>query len=171
MSKLRGVTDDEQRQRLDADREHVAFVADDVEIDVRRVDATAARRPGGGDRGSGNRGRRCCRANFLTGWICRRAIASITGAWRSASATACCAAACWTALTERLRDDPARALPHARALVTADPLSEVAHATLIRVLTQCGRQQDAELHCERTAELLRREVGVSGGGRAARGAA
>ena len=65
-----------------------------------------------------------------------------------------------TELVQRLREDPAHALPHARALVAADPLSESAHATLIRLLGKVGRPDDAEAHCRRAGEMLRQEVGT-----------
>ena len=161
LSKLRGVTDDDARQRLDADRERVAFAADDVEIDARRVDALLGKGVAEVSIDVLEASAALLQGEFLDGLdlpACHRfhhwcmAERERYGATRRRVLGA---------LTERLRDDPARALPHARTLVTADPLSEVAHATLIRVLTQSGRQQDAEQHCERTAELLRREVGAA----------
>ena len=160
LSKLRSVTDDEFRRRLDADREHVGFVADDTDIDTRRVqvlfgaDAMAAPTEileagatllqgeflDGLDLPACHRFHHWCMAERERYGVLRRRVL--------------------TALTERLGANPSRALPHARALVTADPLSETAHANLVRVLTQCGRQQDAELHCDRTADLLKREIGA-----------
>ena len=159
LSKLRGITDDAARQRLDADRERVAFVADDVDIDVRRADGLLSDGVAAAPIDVLEAAAAVLQGEFLDGLdlpACHRfhhwcmAERERYGATRRRVLEE---------LTERLRDDPARALPHARALVTAEPLSEVAHATLIRVLTQSGRQQDAEQHCERTAELLRREVG------------
>lgn len=159
LSKLRGVTDDEARQRLDADREHVAFAADDARVDVVRVQVLLSGGVPQAEVDVLEDAAALLQGEFLDGLdlpACHRfhhwcmAERERYGATRRRVLGA---------LIERLRDDPARALPHARALVTADPLSEVAHASLIRVLTRTGRQQDAELHCERIAELLRREVG------------
>jgi DNA-binding SARP family transcriptional activator len=50
------------------------------------------------------------------------------------------------ALIARLKHDPERVLPYARALVAADPLSEAAHAVLVKVLAEGGRTKDAEAH-------------------------
>jgi DNA-binding SARP family transcriptional activator len=135
LSKLRGVTDADARQRLDADRERVAFAADDVEIDVRRVDALLGEGVAEASIDVLEASAALLQGEFLDGLdlpACHRfhhwciAERERYGATRRRVLGA---------LTERLRDDPARALPHARVLVTADPLSEVAHATLIRVLT------------------------------------
>ncbi len=160
LSKLRGVTDDDAHQRLQADRERVAFAANDVDIDVRRVATLLSGRGMAAPVDVLESAAGLLRGEFLDGLdlpSCHRfhhwcmAERERYGAMRRRVLAA---------LMEQLRDDPSRALPHARALVTADPLSEVAHAKLIRVLTQSGRQHDAEQHCERTADLLRREVGT-----------
>src|SRR5207247_1270126 len=47
------------------------------------------------------------------------------------------------ALVERLRDRPDEALRHARERVAIDPLSEAAHAGVVRLLGQLGRTRDA----------------------------
>jgi DNA-binding SARP family transcriptional activator len=160
LSKLRDVIDDDGCVRLDADRERVAFVAADVEIDIRQAQALLGVDLAQAPTDALEAAAGLLRGEFLDGLdlpSCHRfhhwcmAERERHGAIRRRVLMA---------LTERFRDDPARALPHARSLVTADPLSEAAHATLIRVLTRSGRQQDAEQHCERTAELLGREVGV-----------
>jgi tetratricopeptide (TPR) repeat protein len=62
------------------------------------------------------------------------------------------------ALIERLKHDPERVLPYARALVAADPLSEAAHAVLVRVLAEGGRTKDAEAHYAHARDLLKREL-------------
>ena len=160
LSKLRGVTDDELHPRLHADREHVAFLAHGAEIDIAQaqalldggvadatidaLEAAAALLQGefldGLDLPACHRFHHWCMSERERYGIMRRQVLG--------------------ALAERLRDDPARALPHARALVSADPLSESAHATLIQILTRSGRHQDAELHFQRAAELLQHEVGA-----------
>lgn len=68
------------------------------------------------------------------------------------------------ALVRRLADDPQRALPHGRAMVTADPLADAAHATLVRLLAAAGRYPEAERHYSWARELLRREVALPDGG-------
>jgi DNA-binding SARP family transcriptional activator/tetratricopeptide (TPR) repeat protein len=63
------------------------------------------------------------------------------------------------ALISKLAERPLDALPYARALVAADPLDEVAHAQLIRLLRAMGRRREAEEHGERARAMLVREVG------------
>jgi DNA-binding SARP family transcriptional activator/tetratricopeptide (TPR) repeat protein len=64
------------------------------------------------------------------------------------------------ALVERLAEHPERALTYARVLVAADPSAETAHAELVRILLALGRQRDAQLHCQQTEAMLRRDFGV-----------
>ena len=164
LTKLRDVVDDNAHVRLVADRERVAFRAHGTEVDVATVQGLLA----GGVEQAGIAALEAAApllsGEFLDGLdlpACHRfhhwcmAERERFGAMRRHVLSA---------LIELLGDDAARALPHARALVTADPLSEVAHATLIRVLTRCGRQQDAAIHCERTADFLGREVGLEAAG-------
>jgi TolB-like protein/DNA-binding SARP family transcriptional activator len=59
------------------------------------------------------------------------------------------------ALTERLAGKPAEALPYARQLVQADPLSEVARGRLLRLLIVLGRRGEAEQHFESAVRMFR----------------
>jgi DNA-binding SARP family transcriptional activator/tetratricopeptide (TPR) repeat protein len=68
-----------------------------------------------------------------------------------------------SALIDRLADEPERALTYARAMVTADPLSEPAHAALIRLLVAVGRLRDAEAHGRYTESMFQRELGLMPG--------
>lgn len=63
-----------------------------------------------------------------------------------------------SALTERLAGTPGEALPYARQLVQADPLSEVARGKLLRLLIELGRRGEAEQHFD-TAVRMFRDVG------------
>lgn len=58
------------------------------------------------------------------------------------------------ALLERHADDPAAALPHARALVSADVDDVSAHVALLRVLVAGGHQREAEEQRDVSARLL-----------------
>jgi len=60
-----------------------------------------------------------------------------------------------SALVERLADRPAEALPHARQLVQADPLSEVARGRLLELLMVLGRRSEAEQHFESAVRIFR----------------
>ena len=159
LSKLRGIVNDAGALRLTADRERVTFVRRETTIDLDRVRALLPASPGQALTGALEEAADLLKGEFLDGLAlpaCPRfhhwcmAERERFGTLRSAVLSE---------LVVRWRDEPARALPYARALVTADPLSEAAHARLIRVLTRMGRTEDAEAHCERTADLLRREVG------------
>ncbi len=68
------------------------------------------------------------------------------------------------ALVERLAASPntrERALAHARARVTADPLSEAAHIDVIRVLTDLGRRREAQRQFETCCHILESELGAA----------
>ena len=64
------------------------------------------------------------------------------------------------ALTERLSDSPADALPYARALAVTDPLNETGHAAVVRLLARAGRGREALSHYERARRLFETELGV-----------
>ena len=160
LSKLRDVIDDAEATRLHADRERVGFVAQRSFIDVDRVHALIV----GSDElvplEALEEAAELLQGEFLDGLdlpSCHRfhhwcmAERERLGTLRRKVLTR---------LIECLQDDPPRALPYARALVTADPLSEPAHTALIRLLAKAGRKQEAEAHCQRVSEMLRHEVGT-----------
>ena len=135
LTKLRNVVDDAAGARLVADRERVAFTPRDAQVDV----ATARELLGGGvaqaDTAALEAAAPVLAGEFLDGLdlpVCQRfhhwcmAEREAMGILRRAALAE---------LIRRLRNEPARALRHARALVAADPLSEGAHASLIRLLT------------------------------------
>jgi DNA-binding SARP family transcriptional activator/tetratricopeptide (TPR) repeat protein len=161
LTKLRNVVNDDHAIRLEADRERVGFRPREAQIDIAAVKTLL---PGGvaaADIAALEAAAPLLAGEFLDGLdlpTCPRfhhwcmAEREAMGALRRGVLGE---------LVQRLRDQPARALAHARALVAADPLSETAHASLIRLLTQTGRTDDAEAHCRRAAEMLRQEVGAS----------
>lgn len=63
-------------------------------------------------------------------------------------------------LVERLQDRPADALVYARALAAADPLSELGHAAVVRLLSREGRNKEALGHYEHARRILETELGV-----------
>ncbi len=165
LTKLRAVVDDEAALRLQADRDRVGFDACVVRDRQRACLALLHGRIPRACRSTRSKTRRArCRASSSKASSCRRAIASTTGAWPSASASRAAGARCWRRSTVRLADDPQRALPHGRAMVAADPLAEGAHATLVRLLAAAGRYPEAERHYDWARELLRREVALPDGG-------
>src|SRR5204862_1969267 len=138
------LVDDGHKRRLDADRDRVAFLADGARIDIDRVAALSA---DGLAEESVPALEACAgtfRGEFLDGLDlpnCHR-FHQWCMAERERFGTLRMAAL--STLLDRLADAPERALPHARAMVGADPLSETAHARLVRLLGQLGRLREAE---------------------------
>ncbi|MEA3124001.1 MAG: hypothetical protein QOD67_1020, partial [Caballeronia sp.] len=64
-------------------------------------------------------------------------------------------------LIRGLAGEPLAALQYGRELVETDPLSEPAHATLVRLLEAAGRCAEAENHYAYARDLVRRELGTS----------
>ena len=165
LTKLRDVIDDEAAPRLHADRDKVGFKAADCQIDILRVGAQLegqdlARLPLEVLEDAA----RTLRGEFLEGlelpacyrfhhwWMAER------------ERFARCRRGVLEALTARLADDPQRALSYGRAMVTADPLAEDAHAALVQLLAAAGRYPQAEQHYAYARELLRRELALPDGG-------
>jgi DNA-binding SARP family transcriptional activator len=166
LTKLRDVVDDDPVQRLQADREKVAFAAEDCEIDSVRVGALLG-------------GTNALEQQPLA--ALEEAAALLQGEFLDGlDLPACYRFHHWCmgererfarlrrqvleALVSRLADDPQRALPHGRAMVAADPLAEAAHAVLVRLLAAAGRYPEAESHHAWARELLRREIAMPDGG-------
>lgn len=157
LSKLRGVLDDDDRLRVRADRDAVTLDAADVDIDfarLRRMATTGfqdvptdklleAVATFDGDLMSGLDLPDCQEYQF---WL----VAEREGA-------ASLKARVHRELAERFADEPARALPHARAVLDFDPYNEDAHAALIDRLKMAGRRQDAEEQYRRALSELEQD--------------
>ncbi|HEV8247747.1 MAG TPA: AAA family ATPase, partial [Polyangiaceae bacterium] len=61
---------------------------------------------------------------------------------------------------ERTLDDPEEALRAARERVALDPLSEAAHAAVVRILADLGRKREALAQYETCSRILGEELGV-----------
>lgn len=143
LSKLRRLVDDSGSRRIVADRLGVGFDAADVDIDVAALDAFV-----GGDldrcpiealedaaaRYGGNPLEGLDLPNFhgFDAWC----VAERERATQAQSRVL-------STLVRRIVHEPARALPHARALVRMNPYDEYARATLIRLLVDLGRVDQA----------------------------
>jgi DNA-binding SARP family transcriptional activator len=159
LTKLRPLVDEPGgRQRLEADRERVAFRPYCVLVDVRRLDDLLRKPPARWPLTQLEEAAALLGGEFLDGldlpscyrfhhW-CLSERERWGGLRRSILAQ----------LTERLADDPRRALPYARAMVAADPLSEAAHGQLVALLGRVGRRKDAQEHYVYARDLLRREM-------------
>ena len=165
LTKLRGVVNDGAFEPLRADRDKVAFDARDCEIDSAQVGAMLE--------GSEldrlpletlENAARTLQGEFLDGLELPACYRFHHWCMAERERFARLRRATLEALVRRLADDPQRALPHGRAMVTADPLADAAHATLVRLLAAAGRYPEAERHYDWARELLRREVSLPDGG-------
>lgn len=159
LSRLRPVADDDKTTRLIADRDLVGFERRDVEIDLANV--RHALRDG---------------VDRVPIEILERAAAQFRGeflegleltdcygfhAWCVAEREAARAlrASILATLQDRLADDPARALPYARARLDLDPLAGAAQAAVIRILGALGRQREAEELYQSFKQIIQTRLG------------
>jgi DNA-binding SARP family transcriptional activator len=160
LTKLRPLLDDTVAQRLRADREHVGFEAGDATVDLHQVRAALGPRPAEAPLEALQTAAARFRGNFLEGlelpgchlyhawWVGEREeLHRLHLGVRAA-------------LIERLRDDPAEALRHARALLALDPLAESSHVTVVRLLAEMGRAREALEQYERCRQILDAELGT-----------
>ncbi len=166
LTKLRAVVDDGQHQRLQADRDKVAFDPSACEIDCARV----SRLLGGGSAldqqpiEALEAAAQALQGEFLDGLELPACYRFHHWCMAERERFSRLRRAVLETLTTRLADDPQRALPHGRAMVAADPLAEAAHATLVRLLAAAGRYPEAEQHYAWARDLLRREMALPDGG-------
>jgi len=160
LTKLRPLVNDVGVERLQADREHVSFVPTDTLVDVTRLDEVLRDGPRGTSLVEIEEAAALLQGEFLDGLdlpSCYR-----FHHWCLAERER------WDALRrqvlsvaiEKLCDSPDRALPYARALVAADPLSESSHGKLVGLLALLGRRQAAQDHYVYARDMLRRELGA-----------
>jgi DNA-binding SARP family transcriptional activator len=159
LSKVRGVVDDEHRRRLLTERETVALDLGDVEIDLvqaRRVASDiGAQSPEALEASLG-----AFRGELLEGL--ELADFDEYQAWSFAEREAArrLRVQIVRAALEQRRDEPERAIPHARALVRVDPLDQGARAGLIELLLAVDRRQEAEQQLASARRMLA-EVGAT----------
>ncbi|MCB1906032.1 MAG: AAA family ATPase [Rhodocyclaceae bacterium] len=163
LSKLRRLLDDEGRERILADRSHVALDAGDLSIDSRALQLLAA----------GELARAPTEA--LEQAAAHHAGAFLEGlefsdfhdfhCWCVAEReqVARAQAAVLHELVRRLAGQPQRALPHARALVGLTPYDEAARATLIRLLVAAQHIDEAEQQFQLGMRMLA-EAGIAASG-------
>jgi len=159
LTKIRPLVDGPGEKRLVADREHVAFEPRGASVDLVSAleAAAAAHAPLDALRAAAD----LYRGELLEGLDlpdCYRyhewCVAQREAA-RKARATLL------TTLVERLADDPAAALPYARAHVAIDPLAESAHVAVMRLLGALGRPREALQQYERCRRMLEAQLGRS----------
>jgi DNA-binding SARP family transcriptional activator len=160
LTKLRPLVNDADIERLTADREHVSLTLDRSIVDIGHLDDLLDKNPDragladleaacsllkgefldGLDLPSCYRFHHWCLAERERWGVLRRRVLSL--------------------VLDGLSDNPARALPYARTMVAADPLSEPAHARLVALLAGLGRRKDAQDHYVYARDMLRREMGA-----------
>jgi DNA-binding SARP family transcriptional activator/tetratricopeptide (TPR) repeat protein len=159
LTKLRPLIDEADRERLEADRERVAFRPAQALVDVRRLDKLLGQQqPAALPLGQLEEAAELLGGEFLDGLdlpSCYRFHHWCLGErerWGSLRRRVL------ADLVARLTDDPLRALPYARAMVATDPLSEAAHGRLVELLGLVGRRKDAQDHYLYARDMLRREM-------------
>jgi DNA-binding SARP family transcriptional activator len=159
LTKLRPIVDDETAARLVADRDRVGFeplgahvdlfeAATIVGTDLASATAEALRHAAG-----------LLRGDFLEGLElpdCYRFHEWCTAERERFRALKLTVLA---ALVERLDAAPEEALAYARQRLTTDPLSDVAHAAVVRLLARLDRRAEALAQVETCKRILERELG------------
>jgi DNA-binding SARP family transcriptional activator len=159
LSRLRPLLDEPRRERIVADRETVSLDSSDIWIDAVWARQEFERLGAGGPPEKLGEIVTFFRGEFLEGL-------DLAGfdefqAWRLAEQEQLrlLHARILAALIQAHAGDPARALPHARALVQNDALSEWAHAQLVQLLVSAERFKEAEHQYETGARILK-EAGI-----------
>jgi len=160
LTKIRSLLDGGGVRRIVADRERVAFEATSVECDWLAARAAVA----GGATKATTEALRGAAASFrgelLEGLDLADAYLWHEWCVSEREAARSVRTQVLTAMVERTAADPEAALPYARELVRADPMSEAAHAEVVRLLTELGRKQEAEQQYETCRRILANELGA-----------
>jgi DNA-binding SARP family transcriptional activator len=157
LAKLRLLFDPDEAACLVADREHVAFEARTVALDLALAGASALEtspvdelvRTAALFRGELLDGLELPDCHRYHQWC-----AAERERWRGRRA------AVLRTLVERTSADPERALAHARAWVGVDPLAEDAHVEVMRLLSALGRTREALKQYDACRQVLAGELHV-----------
>ena len=163
LSKLRRLVDDRQRTRVAADRNSVGIDPVDVSIDVRDMRALVAGGLVSVATGQLEQAAARYRGNFLEGLEFSNFLAFHAWCVSERERALRDGAAVLSELIRRLRDEPGRAVSHARALVGLFPYEESCRATLIRLLNAARQAGEAEEQYQLGLRMLK-EAGVQSSG-------
>lgn len=163
LSKLRKLVDDDQHQRIVADRSSVSFDAGDMDIDLQALYDLAGEGLGerpvevleqaaGQYQGTFLEGLELPDFHDFYAWC----IGHRERAYRAQGAIL-------NELLDRLQDEPGRALPHAECLVALLPYDEAARVRLIKLLLRLERKTEAEQQYRLGLQKLREVDDASGG--------
>jgi DNA-binding SARP family transcriptional activator len=145
--------------RLLADREHVTLETAGLSIDLVEAQAAAGTDPSATDTKSLRRAADLLSGDFLEGLDlpdCYRFHEWCAGERERVRALRL---AVLGTLVERLEGTPEEALAYARRRLTVDPLSDVAHASVVHLLARLGRKNEAQAQVETCRRILSRELG------------
>lgn len=158
LSKLRGVVNETEIERIHANRDLVAFDPKGAEIDVAEVKALVARGFDRLDLEDLKRLAELQRGEFLEGLNMTNCHEFFT--WHVAEQESFRQLRLKTleTLITRLGPDVEAALPYSRALVQADPYSVEARLKLVRALKSTGHETEAERH-EAAGRRILSEIG------------
>jgi len=159
LSKLRRLIDDADRQRIVADRSHVRIDAADADIDVTTLYALTGSGLADVATGEIEQAAERYRGNFLEGLDLPNFHDFHAWCIAEREKAAQAQTALLRELVARLGDEPARAVPHARALVAISPYDESLRAGLIRLLVTLGHTDEAEQHYQLGRRMLH-EIGA-----------
>lgn len=157
LSKIRPLLNDGKAIRLKSDRSRVAFEPQDAAVDLARARELLDDIPNAPLEAL-RTAVALFRGEFLDGLelpACYRFQAWCLAEREALSALRLTALG---ALVDRLRDSPEEALVPARALVAADPLSEVGQARVVQLLARLGRRREAIAQYEQARRVLEREL-------------
>ncbi|MDT8320797.1 MAG: AAA family ATPase [Xanthomonadales bacterium] len=163
LSKLRRLVDLDERKRIISDRVNVQLEAGDLSIDFTELCELAEKRLADASSATLEEAAGRFRGHFLEGlefsefhdfhaWC-------VSERERAVRARA----AILQELIGRCKDDPKRALPHARALVALSPYDEEARARLIRLLVTLRQPEEAQQQLRLGRRMLK-ELGVESNG-------
>lgn len=143
LSKLRTLIDEAATRHIVADRETVAFRAENTTCDLLAIRSDIGHNPATAPTESLRRAAPAFVGDFLEGLEltdCHKFHAWCVAEREEARALH---AKVLSALIDRLSDAPEAALEHARALSRVEPGNEHAWAMLIHLLVECGRKREA----------------------------
>ncbi|MGH7506455.1 MAG: AAA family ATPase, partial [Longimicrobiales bacterium] len=159
LSKLRPLLDDDRTTRLVTEGDRVSFEPNGALVDVAAVRAVASRLDDA-DLAALESAAAYFRGGFLESLGMRGCYRF--DAWCTAERESVrrLRVSLLCALIDRLRDQPEKALRHARERLILDPCVEAANVEVIRLLSTLGRAQEALEQYETCRRVLKKELGV-----------
>lgn len=159
LSKLRRLIDDEDNPRIIADRTYVEIDTSGADIDAARLRSMVGNGLAEEKLDVLEEAAASLRGNFLEGLDLPNFHDFHAWCIAEREEVARAQAALLRELVERLKDEPERALPYARALVAISPYDEDLRAGLIRLLVTLDHKDEAEKQYELGLRMLK-EAGV-----------